>query len=88
MRCKSDDSLGSYGVLFSLCVYVCILCVRIVALVVMCLCAPNSCSMVSIYAPIVMRVQLSGRNTVVGKRALCNGGRERNYLRSQDNVFG
>ena len=59
-----------------------------VALVVVCLCAPNSCSMVLICAGIVVPVQLSSRNTVVGRRALCDGGRERNNLRCQDNVFG
>ena len=42
--------------------------------------------MVSICAGIAVPVQLSSRNTVVGTGALCGCGRERNYLRSLDNV--
>lgn len=59
------------------------------ALVVsLCVCVPNSCSMVSICAGIAVLVQLSSHNTVVGTGALCDCGRERNYLRSQNNVIG
>lgn len=71
----------------------CISCVRANAFVVcvrvgVCVCVCDSCSVVSICAGITVPVQLSSRNTVVGRGALCGGGRERNYLRSQDNVFG
>ena len=59
------------------CVFVCVVCV----------CAFHSCSMVSICAGIAGPVQLSSRNTVVGTGALCDSGREGNYLRSRDNVF-
>lgn len=51
------------------------------------MCVVNSCSMVSFCAGIAASVQLSSRNTVVGTGALCDGGRERNYLRSRDNGF-
>lgn len=57
-------------------------------LVGVCLCVPNSCSMVLICTGRVVPVQLSSRNIVVGMRALCDDGRENNYFKSQNNVFG
>lgn len=90
MRCKSDNSLGSNsGLSF---VNVCILCVCMWHS--LCICVSEcdcvcreSCSTVSVCPGVAAPVQLSSHNTVVGAGALCDCGRERNYLWSLDNIF-
>lgn len=53
-----------------------------------CVCALKACSMVSVWPGITVSVQLRSHYAVVATGALCDCGRERNYLRRLDNILG
>lgn len=53
-----------------------------------CVCVLKACSMVSVWPGITVPVQLRSHYAVVATGALCDCGRERNYLRRLDNNLG